>query len=83
MLTPFDRNPTFRYGLGVQTINAPGPTEYVGHYGNLPGFATVAATTLDGRRQVVIMLTNAPDTTPTLEHAAGALIDRLLCHSGS
>lgn len=83
MLTPFDRNPTFRYGLGAQTINAPCPTEYVGHYGNLPGFATVAATTLDGRRQVVIMLTNAPDTTPTLEHAAGALIDRLLCPSGS
>ena len=48
---------------GAPPVNAPCPTEYVGHYGSIPGFATFAATTVDGRRQVVIMLTNAPDTT--------------------
>ena len=82
MTTPFDQSTPFRYGLGVQTITPPCRTNYIGHYGAIPGFTTLAATTPDGRRQVVIMLTNGSDTTPALELAVNALVERALCPPG-
>jgi len=57
--------------------------QYIGHSGAVPGFGTLVATTWDGRRQVVLMMTNSLLDVPDPQHAYDRLVERMLCPTGS
>ena len=66
-----------QYGLGLMaTPTSCGTTAY-GHTGGIPGYLSVALSTADTRRRVVVSLTTAPD--PGEFRGAQELIDGTIC----
>ncbi|MEV6906117.1 serine hydrolase domain-containing protein [Amycolatopsis sp. NPDC051071] len=64
------------YALGLETRRTPCGVTVIGHTGGIPGYATVAFTSLDGKHRVLASL--------TLGHGPGndavhALIDKAIC----
>jgi hypothetical protein len=57
--------------------------QYIGLSGAVPGFGTLVATTRDGRRQVVLMMTNSLLDVPDAQHAYDRLVEPMLCPTGS
>jgi len=57
--------------------------QYIGLSGAVQGFGTLVATTWDGRRQVVLMMTNSLLDVPHPQHAYDRLVERMLCPTGS
>ncbi len=82
LLTTIPVNPVFGYGLGIEALRgACGPVW--GHSGGVPGYVTLAYSSRDGRRGVVLMLSTEPDENLiallrlTVETAVCQMFDRV------
>ncbi|MFC3452104.1 serine hydrolase domain-containing protein [Amycolatopsis speibonae] len=64
------------YALGLETRTTPCGVTVIGHSGGIPGYGTVAFTSLDGNRRVVASWTHGHDPG---NDAARAVIDKVIC----
>ncbi|MEU3221463.1 serine hydrolase domain-containing protein [Streptomyces sp. NPDC006971] len=79
MKTTVDTRLGGRYGLGIAQIPLPCGGWYWTHPGSVPGFATRAGVTTDGRRAVVLSLSARLQTWEPVEKATDTAIQHALC----
>ncbi|MFG1783797.1 serine hydrolase domain-containing protein [Rhodococcus oryzae] len=65
------------YGLGAQSRNTPCGVTAWGHSGGIPGYTTLAFTTLDGSRRMEASVTNGLG--PDSEDAVYGIVDAAIC----
>jgi D-alanyl-D-alanine carboxypeptidase len=74
-----DHDGMYRYGLGVTALPTKCDQLVLGHEGRDLGIYTAMLATVDGSRQMIVVINSVPDYVPKLEQALADLRDRVFC----
>lgn len=74
-----DHDGMYRYGLGITALPTKCDTVVYGHEGRDLGIYTALLATVDGARQLIVVINSVPDYVPKLDHALAELRDRVFC----
>ena len=74
-----DHDGMYRYGLGVTALPTKCEQLVLGHEGRDLGIYTAMLATVDGSRQMIVVINSVPDYVPKLEQALSDLRDRVFC----
>jgi D-alanyl-D-alanine carboxypeptidase len=74
-----DHDGMYRYGLGVTALPTKCDMLVLGHEGRDLGIYTAMLATVDGSKQMIVVINSVPDYVPKLEQALSDLRDRVFC----
>jgi D-alanyl-D-alanine carboxypeptidase len=74
-----DHDGMYRYGLGITALPTKCQQIVFGHEGRDLGIYTAMLATVDGTRQMIVVINAVPDYVPRLDFALAELRDRVFC----